>query len=262
VNQAFAHSGETWATVDIIADDAASFGFPVAWMSLVSAPPVDGALELDEWAERNGVVVTGVSVSATATDLLQHAQNLGFLCVDLSLHVSMLNIKRRSKTVRPAVVRTATAADMDGIEAIALTAFNFGRYHRDARFPKKLADRRFGAWMKKAWSNPAPSARFFVIGPPGDPSGFMFAEVNDGRAQWQLGGVSRTASNGLMGPMLFAGVLDALEAEGVRTVAAKISAANTPVLNIYAALGFDSSKPEFTLHRHLPDSPNLLPLIQ
>jgi hypothetical protein len=59
--------------------------------------------------------------------------------------------------------------------------------------------------------------------------------------------------------MLFAGTLDALEAEGVRSVTAKISAANTGVMNIYSHLGFVASLPEFTYHWRLPASPHLLP---
>jgi hypothetical protein len=59
--------------------------------------------------------------------------------------------------------------------------------------------------------------------------------------------------------MLFAGTLDALEAEGVRLVTAKISAANTGVMNIYAHLGFLASAPEFTYHWRQPASPHLLP---
>ena len=104
--------------------------------------------------------------------------------------------------------------------------------------------------------------RFYTMGPPGDPTAFMFVETDGARAQWHLGGVSRTASNGLLGPMLFAGVLEALETEGIRSVTAKISAANTAVLNIYSALGFHAGQSEFTLHRHLNPSSHLLDLIE
>ena len=79
--------------------------------------------------------------------------------------------------------------------------------------------------------------------------------VAESQADWHLGGVARTAANGMLGPLLWAGVLDQLEAGGVRTVTSKISAANIAVLNLYAALGFRFMEPEFTFHRHASTRP-------
>jgi hypothetical protein len=179
--------------------------------------------------------------------------------VDLSLQVALIRLKSRTRTLRSGSVRPAAAADHAGIEQIAATSFDFGRYHRDARFPRALADRRFGLWMRNTLREGRPEHRFYVMGPEGTPTAFMFVEVRESRVRLQLGGVSRSTGHGLQGPLLFAGVLDALEAEGARSVVATISAANTAVLNIYASLGFHASKPEFTFHWHRPGSRHLLP---
>ena len=76
----------------------------------------------------------------------------------------------------------------------------------------------------------------------------MFLTVKNSRADLHLAGIARSSATAVPGPMLYAGVLDVLEGQGVTRVFSKISAANTGVLNIYAALGFRFLDPEYTFH--------------
>lgn len=261
MNDILVHNDLAWAEAGLLPIDSAIFGFPAGVLNLQAGRPSAGAsASLLDWVESSGSVVTATSIQASELRALQVLQGMGFVAVDMALQATLMNIKRRPKTLQAGTVRPATPSDFAGIESIAATSFDFGRYHRDVRFPRELADRRFAVWVHDSLRVPKAGQQFFVMGEEGSPIAFMFAEVHEGRAQWHLGGVSRAASNGLLGPMLFAGVLDAMEAAGVRTVTAKISAANTPVLNIYGALGFHTGKPEFTLHFHHKSSPHLLPL--
>ena len=256
--------GRVWATAELLAEDTEVFGFPVDRLVLNETPPAarelaEAAKSLFAWARQSNAVIVSASVPASVPAWGDALGALEFACIDFSLQMTLVSMKNRPRLALTTQIRSAKAADHSGLEAIARTAFDFGRYHRDRRFPRELANKRFAAWVRKYLQQPEPGMKFLVLGPVGRPNAFMFLEVNQGKAQLWLGGVAREASNGLLGPMLFAGTLDALEAEGVRSVTAKISAANTGVMNIYSHLGFVASLPEFTYHWRLPASPHLLP---
>lgn len=258
------HSGgRVWATAQVIIGDSEVFEFPVGCLMLGNKPltaqeQAEAAESLSRWAAKTKASIISASVPAPALTWGEALAKLDFACIDFTLQMTLMSTKKRPRPALTGKVRLATPADHARIEAIAGTAFDFGRYHRDRRFPRALADKRFAAFVRKAMNQPGPGEKFFVLGPEGEPGAFMFVTAQDGRAQWWLGGVARDTANGLLGPMLFAGVLDALEAEAVRSVTAKISAANTGVLNIYSHLGFQASAPEFTFHWRNPDSRYLL----
>lgn len=253
---------DRWAEVRLLPWDTEIFGFGSAGLELRLTRPeptwrAAAATALRAWADAHGAVVIATSVSAAERERLDAMPELGFTVVDLALTMGLTITKRRPRTLRGAQLRLAEPADHAGIERIAARDFEFGRYHRDARFPRALANRRFAVWIGRGLATPRPGTRFFVMGPLGEPTGFMWAEIENGRAMLHLAAVDRSSSNGLAGPRLFAGTVDALEQEGVRNVSGKISAANTPVLNIYAALGFHASAPEYTFHWRQKDSPHL-----
>jgi hypothetical protein len=248
-----------WADAHLLVEDSSCFGFNVGALKLTEASTVAVSASLESWVREQNSVLTCASVPAARPESLYALECLGFLCVDMSLSMSLLNLKRRPRSISGGTVRLAVEEDFSAVECIAGSSFDYGRYHRDVRFPRHLADARFASWMASHLRQPTPGMRCYVMGPPGAPTAFMLAEVANKSVRWHLGGVSRQASNGLLGPLMFAGVLDVLEAEGIRSVAAKVSAANTAVLNIYSALGFHAGEPEFTLHLHLESSAHLLP---
>jgi hypothetical protein len=256
-------AGQVWATAELIAADSEVFGFPVGRLILAQHPPADGHIDnaresLRAWVEKTGAAIISASVPSSALPWNDALCSLNFACIDFSLQMTLEGMKQRPRPAMSVRLRLATPADHAAIGAIAATAFDFGRYHRDLHFPRALANKRFAEWMRRCLQRPSPRMRFLVLGPLGQPTAFMFLEVGDGQAQFCLGAVARDASNSPLGPMLFAGTLDALEAEGVRCVTGKISAANTRVMKIYSYLGFHASGPEFTFHWRNPASPHLL----
>lgn len=249
------HNGHRiWAEAELLPWDEAAFGFPVARLVTKGDAPRDETsgveASLRHWTLQSGVRVVGANVPAQALDWIDFLPRIGFTCIDLALTVSLSRLAHRPRLVRPAALRPAVEADYPGIVKIARTAFDFGRYHRDPRFPRELADRRFAKWLERALAEPSSGQRFYVAGPPGAPGGFMFLTIKDGQADWHLAAVTRQPQQAVSGPMLFAGALDCMEAEDVRHITSRISAANTAVLNIYAALGFRCIEPEFTFHWH------------
>jgi hypothetical protein len=259
IEHVFNNNGIDFAAANVLRGDSEVFGFPVGEINFFGATTsLIASSIIREWVQRSGCEVTVASVAASDLIFIHSLQKAGFVNIDTSLQANIINLKRRPTAIKPGAVRTCQEKDFAGVESIASTAFEFGRYHRDARFPRSLADKRFAVWVKQRLHTPKTGQHFFVMGEVGAPVAFMLVEVQGGHAHFQLGGVSREASNGLLGPFFFSGVLAKLEQDGVRSVKAKISAANTPVLNIYSALGFQTSKPEFTLHYHMESSSHLI----
>ena len=133
--------------------------------------------------------------------------------------------------------RFPTPDDRQRLIDIAGTAFQFGRYHADPRFPRNLADLRYRVWVESALSEQPENTRIFVVGPIGHPVGFLHVALTRPVADLRLAGVNASDS-GIAGPELFLGALKQLRAEGIERVTARLSAANTSAINLYAAMSF------------------------
>jgi L-amino acid N-acyltransferase YncA len=184
---------------------------------------------------------------------------LGFAFVDYSLQMTLT----RANKLPPirATLRLAQPDDQPAIEGIAEGAFESGRYHADARFPVHLANLRYRHWIRNAFAAHNDQTRIYVLGQPETVIGFMHVAVDGDHADLRLGAVDRSAHLGIAGFNLYAGVIAALKAENIKYITAKISAANTPVLNLYTALGFQASKPEAVFHWHSPLAAHLVDLM-
>ena len=141
------------------------------------------------------------------------------------------------------------------------SAFTLGRYHADPRFPRALADRRYRIWVERALTEPHPGTLVLVIGSEGAPGGFLHAEIDKGVADIRLAAVEASAA-GIAGPELFRGALHEFASRGATQATARISAANSAVLNIYASLGFRFDEPEIVFHWHRPNAAHLVPVLQ
>lgn len=221
--------------------------------------PEELRAELTGWARRHGVELIGCRVPASHVGRVEALQEAGFRFVELQLRATLPRL--RAEALRPSrlTVRPGAPADTERIREIANSAFDFGRYHADARFPRALADLRYREWVGRALAEPSAGTRMIVVGPPERASGFLHAEVEGGRADIRLAAVARE-QGGIAGPELFRGALRLLAEEGTGQATARVSAGNTPVLNVYAALGFRFHDPDIVLHWHAPESRHLEPL--
>jgi hypothetical protein len=156
-------------------------------------------------------------------------------------------------------LRPAEAEDHEAILRIAESAFSFGRYHGDPRFPRDLANRRYKQWVKNALECGDPGDHVFVLGKPNAVLGFMNVVVRDGHADLRLGAVDPKNEIGFAGFVLYAETLRVVHMLCARNASAKVAAANTRVMNICAMLGYRFFNPEATFHWHAPNSSHLLP---
>jgi hypothetical protein len=247
--------------VAVLPWDRDIFGFAVADYRPPPAAQLGRNIEaavkaIAAWAKDYGAELISSSVAADDGRLMSLMGPLGFRFVDYSLTVGA-NLQRKTLPEIRLGVRQALPDDWDDVERIAESAFDHGRYHADPCFPRAMADLRYRRWMEKALRGEDAAVRVYVIGSPGAVRGFFHVELKGGVADLRLGAVDRADETGLAGFYLYAGTLSALKKAGVKKATAKISAGNTAVMNIYAALGFTFSHPEAVLHWHAPGSRHL-----
>jgi hypothetical protein len=251
-------------SVALLRWDEEVFGFRVGdYAPGDAAALVDRADELarslEAWAEREGVELVGCRIGTRPAALGALVESAGFRFVEIQLRATLPRLKAPDLRSPRLTIRTAEKSDHAGIAQIAESAFTLGRYHADPRFPRALADRRYRVWIERALADPSPHAWIGVVGPPGDPRGFLQTEVPGMAADIRLAAVRGDVA-GIAGPELFLGALHELARRGVGSVTARISAVNAAVWNIYASLGFRFHEPEIVYHWHRPGSSRLVSL--
>ena len=230
--------------------DSKLFGFNVGLLNSdakVSMHTLEASLG---WMSENSCRLISISIAPDRLDEISLLQYAGAKAVDLSLTMLLPNLSRRPRNLKKVEVRLSEKKDKERVKNIAGSIFEFGRYHRDPEFPNQLANKRFEFFIENAIDCPKEGECVFVAEHAGQVSAFMIVQRFGGAARWQLGGVAPDESTAMLGPLFFSGVADALESKGFKSARAKISAANTGVLNLYSTMGFIATKPEWVFHLH------------
>ena len=185
----------------------------------------------------------------------------GFLPVEFSIEAYSQQLRPEALPARRFPFRLANIEDQSAILRIASSAFTFGRYHGDPRFPRNLADRRYVTWVRNALNGENQNDHVFVLGGPDSVLGFMNVVIRDTHADMRLGAVDPDNEVGFAGYALYVETLRAVHSLGAHSISARIAAANTRVVNIFAGLGCRFRDPEMVLHWHPRNVTCLLPSI-
>ncbi len=249
-----------WGEIALLPWDEAIFRFPVADFRWGNGPPGLTAVDefnvaLTDFCRISGAVLVSARSAGRDPGSSAFLAAGGFAPVDFSVLAVRSRIKAKEMPVARFPLRVATAADHETIVRISGSAFEFGRYHGDARFPRALANQRYVDWIKRALNDKSPANHVFVLGRPGTVVGFMNVVTRERHADLRLGAVDPENELGFAGYFLYGETVRAAHALGATGVVAKIAAANTRVLNICAALKFQFSHPETTFHWYPPNIP-------
>jgi RimJ/RimL family protein N-acetyltransferase len=247
--------------IGVLPWDGEIFGFAVADYRLRSVDGLErGAAEfvdaLEGWALRNAVELVACRAPADSTRASTLLEAAGFRFIELQMQATLARLDPERLSPCHLTVRAAERADHEAITTLAGSAFAHGRYHSDSLFPRSLADRRFRAWMQRAISEATPATWIGVVGPAGQPAAFLHAETESGVADIRLTAADPEKAS-LAGPELVLGTLHALASRGARRVTARLSAANSAAINVYASLGFRFHEPAVVLHWIRPGAPHL-----
>jgi hypothetical protein len=252
-----------WGRVFVVPWDTEIFGFPVGIYEPGDARALRGSLKavgegLLAWASERRIELISCAVAADERAWRALLPVLGFTVVEQTLDVTF-RVQTFSAPHPSRPVRLATVDDHPQIEEIAEQTFRHGRYKADPRFPPELADARYRYWIRSALASTSPADRVYVVGPPGAVRGFFQLRLVEDRAEIGIVGVTQSAKGSSAGLQLFTGTQLDLKALGVRWITAKLSASNTPIINLVAHFGWRFRNARATFHWHAPDAPHLLP---
>jgi len=228
--------------------DSALFGFKVGFLGPSFTISPENLTHVSEWMDENECSLVSISVAVGRLVEIATLQRYGAQVIDLNLTMVLPMASRRLRHAGGVKVRLADGKDLDPILDIVGTEFEFGRYHRDPDFPRHLADKRYEYFVRNAITQPQDGECVFVDDCKERINAFMVVRRSGSTAEWVLGGVKSDEGVAMLGPLFFSGVVDALVTDSIRSMRAKISAANTNVLNLYCLLGFMATKPEWVLH--------------
>jgi hypothetical protein len=255
----------SWGEAALLPWDTKIFGFPVADFRAAPARVNRENLcefrqALTRFCEETHTELISTRSRAQAVSEIADLNRAGFISVDLNFEAVLSRRRTPGIPATRFTCRPAEPEDFDEIYRIAGTAFQFGRYHTDPRFPRELADRRYVHWMRSALEERSPGHDIFTVGPRAKPIGFLHAAFENSVTEIRLAAVDPESDFGVTGLALYGGALRLLHERGYTRTKARISAANTAVVNIYAALGFQFTKPQAVLHWHSPGATHLHPI--
>jgi hypothetical protein len=252
-------------TTAVLPWDTEIFGFAAADWKVGSVRAVFGdrmkiATRLRSYAADHGVALIGCSVPSSEGRWRTLLPHLGFAYVDTTLTYTLTKLQSTTFPRKHVPVRLATIEDQAAVERICEIGFRAGRYHADARFPLALANLRYRRWLANEFASLGENNRIYVAGDVGAAIGFTHVRVNESGAYITIGGADPAVQSSVLPFAVFIGTLEALRDSGVRRAQSKLSAGNTPMLNLAAYAGSRFSDPEHVYHWHAPDSPHLVKL--
>jgi hypothetical protein len=131
--------------------------------------------------------------------------------------------------------------DRDSLLAICKGAFVHGRFHRDFNLPIDRSDVRYTNWLDQL----IVQKQVFSLNWQGGLGGFIGYDANT----LVLHAVDRSLRGRGLSKYWWSAVCRVLFDEGLEEIRSSISAANLPVLNLYASIGFRFHNPMDVYHR-------------
>lgn len=254
-----------WGTAALLPWDGEIFGFAVAdfkpgdLRALFDHRDAVTAC-LTSWASQHGVELIGCAVSSAEARWRTLLPRIGFAYVDSTVTYTLPKLQTARFPRKHVPVRLATTADRPAVERICEIGFRAGRYHADALFPLMLANARYRRWLGNEFDSLGEANRIYVAGELGAAIGFTHVRVNGTEAYITIGGADPAVQSSVLPFGVFIGTLEALRDSGVRRAQSKLSAGNTPMLNLASYAGSRFSEPEMVFHWHRANSPHLLGL--
>lgn len=235
--------------------DSEIFGFPVAQIGRLEltedAEPGAVLRDFDTWCANEGVRFASCRLDHARLRESISLEDVGFRFVEM-VHEPGLELANRVAAPRKVIrVAEATVEDLPSIEEIAYTAFSTGRFLLDWRLPQELSRRRYAAWVRNSFDDPAHSVLTAEL--DGALVGFFIVETRpDGTVYWHLTAIAPAWQGKGIGTSLWRTMLLRHRSDGARSVATTISAHNSAALNLYARLGFTFAAAQMTFHRLTP----------
>ena len=162
----------------------------------------------------------------------------GFYYCDTLVHLSCP--RKKFVGYDNPLMSLSTDISLDELIELCLGIFVFDRFHRDFNVDSQAADRRYINWIKELYHSGMPVGLYY------DETLVGFAIFKDNR--FALQGLKKTYQGKGYAKYFWSLKCLKIYSLGYQEVLTTISAANCPLLNMYAALGFRFDKAEDVYH--------------
>ncbi len=216
---------------------------PTPWDTEALEIPAFELLEYSEGALREALQTRGhhtIRVSPLADKGLLH--RYGFYYCDTLIQPNCTPSRLRASEHVDATV--SQDVDPEQILQISEGAFVHGRFHRDFNLARRHAEKRYGQWLGQLLD----SNEVWGLYWQGVLAGFIGCHSN----ALTLHAVKEQYRGQGLSKYWWSAICVKLFALGYEKVQSSISAANMPVINLYASLGFSFAYPEDVYHRLVP----------
>lgn len=235
--------------------DTEIFGFPVAQIARLELDDGAGAgtvlREFDAWCDGLGVRLVSCRLDHTQLRESMALEDLGFRFVEMVHEPRFDLVDPIAAPGRSLQISEAVADDLAAIGEIAHAAFTTGRFLLDWRLPPELSRRRYAAWVRNSFEDPAHEV--LTATADGDVVGFFIVESRPDRSvYWHLTAIAPRWQGKGVGTSLWRSMLLRHRADGATSVSTTISGHSPPALNLYARLGFKFGAAKMTFHRLTP----------
>lgn len=231
--------------------DSQIFGFPVAQIERIvlrnGSDPTDAMRQLQLWFDRNDVRLASCRLASDRLHESMLLESSGFRFVEMVYGPVLCPIPAVVGADDCLVVTEAEPEDMLAIEVIAASAFTTGRFIVDWRLDENANHRRYRAWVRNSFDDTQQKVLKATI--VDDLVGFFIVEERSDRSvYWHLTAIAPSWQGRGLGKRLWRAMMARHHAAGLQRIVTRISAHNTPVMNLYAGLGFKFSEPQMTFH--------------
>jgi len=231
--------------------DSEAFGFCVGQidsLQLGTGDPGADFARFEQWCRDEKARLVSCRLPHDRLRESAWLESRGFRFIEM-VYQPRLELRQATRLERDDLrIAPVATGDLAAIEEIAGTAFTTSRFLLDPELERGLSGRRYRRWVRTSFANPSHQVLKAEI--DGSIAGFfVIEERSDATAYWHLTAISPAFQRRGIGKALWRAMLARHRDAGLRAVETTVSAHNTPVLNLYAQLGFRLQPGGTTLHR-------------
>lgn len=231
--------------------DSEIFGFPVAAIEGITVTDGHdarrGFAEYQKWVRSQSIQLVSCRLPHERLESSMFLERHDFRFVEMVLHPTLRELQSLPEVETSLDVEPVLESELAQVVAMAERAFGWERYHVDPRMDSRLADQRYGRWVRNSFRDPRQQLLKIVLG--SDIAGFFVIEnQEDGTVYWHLTALEPELKGKKIGVQVWRSMIAHSRKAGMDRILTTIAARNTPVLNLYSKLNFRFAPPEMTLH--------------
>ena len=236
----------------IVPWDSEVFGFPVAQVTRIDLGAGDAPAGLlqqfDDWCTEHDVRLVSCRLDDTRLRESMTLEAIGFRFIETVYEPYLDSLAAVAQPRHDVRVAEASSDDIDAIGSMAHDVFATGRYLLDWRLPPEVSKRRYARWVRTSFDG-SDGQTVLKAELDGALIGFFIVERREeGTVYWHLTAIAPEWHGRGLGMSTWQTMLRRHAAEGATGVRTTISGHNTPVMNLYARLGFSFTSPQMTFH--------------